>query len=300
MPRSDNAISGPGVSGPIIDLLESAFRSNPKFLLLSSHADAEHEQLLDEFKSERIRTEQGGIPALTSAAIGAALCGYRPIIDLGSMDELALALEPLAQTGKTSALEMPLVIRIKSGNRSRNQSWESWCTQIPGLYVATPATLEDSCVLLHSALHDQAHPVILIQCDRPSPFPAITTAANPLGKAAIHRPGKDLTVVSYGRASIPAFEACQQAAAKHKIDAEMIDLRTLVPLDLDCVLESLKKTGRLLLCADAPKAGSVVSELAMQINENGFDELDAPMRRVCEIGLGKETILSAIRELSIE
>lgn len=304
MPRNEPAASAAVsdcTSDKIVDALTDLMRSNPRILLLSPETAPQFHALLDEFGSERVRSETSGVAALTAVAIGAARCGYRPVVNLESMDELALALEPLAVAdSKRSAL--PLVIRLRSSDglsAARRPSWEAWFAHMSGVNVAVPATLEDACSLLQSALRDGTSPTVIIEHDRIASGGSTETDLQ-FGRAAIRRPGNDLSVVAYGRAAVIALQACKIAAEKHNIDAESIDLRTIAPVDLNCVLASLKKTGRVLLCADAPQAGSFVSELALQIVEQGFDELDAPVRRVVGVNLSLDRILSAIRELSVE
>jgi pyruvate dehydrogenase E1 component beta subunit len=295
-----------GDRSALTEALAAELRTNARTLVLAPGECAEADALLDEFGSERVRIETTGAAALVAVAVGVARGGYRPVVILPTMDDLAPALEPLAAMGSklppeaAQKLSLPILLFVKSRSMVRRPSWEAWCAHVPWLNVAVPATLEDGCALLKSALTTQTRPVVFIEHDRMSSGPVENSEPLGFGKASLRRPGKDLSVVAYGRATLAAQEACKTAASKHNIDAELIDLRTLAPLDLPCVLESVKKTGRVLLCADAPASGAFVSELSQQIVEQGFDELDAPIRRACAVDLSQQRILSAIRELSVE
>jgi pyruvate/2-oxoglutarate/acetoin dehydrogenase E1 component len=168
----------------------------------------------------------------------------------------------------------PLVIRAFGAEAS--------CSQVPGLIVAAPATAGDAAGLLRAALREPEHPVLFLQDETLHESRCEVAAdgvALPFGVAAVRRVGTQLTVVSYGRLVGAAFAACELVAGEDGIDAELLDLRTLQPFDLDAILESLKKTGRLLLCSVAA-ADSVVCEISQSVAEQGFDDLDAPIRRV--------------------
>jgi pyruvate/2-oxoglutarate/acetoin dehydrogenase E1 component len=154
------------------------------------------------------------------------------------------------------------------------------------LLVAAPSLASDACGLLRTALRSNENPVLLFEHPELytlTPDTAVAVPDLPFGVARIVRRGKDVTIVGYGSVIRKAAAACEKACTQLNIETELIDLRTLTPVDLVCVLESLKKTGRILLCADAPASGGFTSELAMRIMEHGFDDLDAPIRRACAL-----------------
>jgi len=287
----------------IRDTLAEEMRANPKVFVMGEDigawggAYAATKNLLQEFGPERIRDTPISEMAITGAGVGAAMCGYRPVIEIQYMDFLTLAMDQLVNHaaknrymfgGKT---RVPLVLRTQGGaGRSiaaqHSQSLEAWFAHVPGLLVAAPATPQDAKGLLRSALRNEEDPVLFIEHKLLYGTKGEVQDDDftiPFGQAAIRRSGKQLTVVSYGRMANVALAACEQSEREHGIDAEMIDLRTLKPFDLPAILESVKKTGRVLLCSEAVKTGNFVCELAMRINEHAFDELDAPVRRVCAL-----------------
>jgi len=287
----------------IRDTLAEEMRANPKVFLMGEDiglwggAFSATKGLLDEFGADRVRDTPISELAITGAAVGAAMCGYRPVVEIQYMDFLTLAMDPLVNHaaknrymfgGKTT---VPLVLRTQGGAgkslaAQHSQSLEAWFAHIPGLLIATPATPYDARGLLRTALRSEENPVLFFEhkmlYDTRGEIPTGDFSV-PFGVAAIRRPGKDVTVISYGRMANVAHAACEQVAKEDDIDAEMIDLRTLKPCDLPAILKSVKKTGRVLLCSEAAKTGNVVCELAMRINEHGFDDLDAPIRRVCAL-----------------
>ena len=310
----------------LVTTLAREMRANAKIVLIhgedSAHshpsdAGSVYRELRDKFSAERIRSSPASAAALVSAAVGAALCGYRPVVELSSPDDLPFALDSLAAGATRTAwltsgqLAAPITLRVLTEPASNStHGWESWCTHVPGLLVASPSSSADACGLLRTALHGNDNPVVLFE------FPelyaiggdtAVAIPEIPFGLARVLRRGKDLTVVGYGSVIRKAAAACEKAAAQSGIQTELIDLRTLTPVDLVCVLESLKKTGRLLLCADAPSNGGFSSELAMRIMEHGFDDLDAPIRRECALDVpvctpaalpSEASILKCIHELA--
>ncbi|HYG76996.1 MAG TPA: alpha-ketoacid dehydrogenase subunit beta [Planctomycetota bacterium] len=287
----------------IRDTLAEEMRANEKVFLMGEDigvwggAYAATKGLLDEFGPERVRDTPISEMAITGAAVGAAMCGYRPVVEIQYMDFLTLAMDQLVNQaaknrymfgGKTT---VPLVLRTQGGaGRSiaaqHSQSLEAWFVHVPGLLIATPSTPYDAKGLLRTALREEENPVLFLEHKMLYGTKGEVPDGDfsvPFGVAAVRRTGKDVTVVSYGRMANTALAACEQLAKDDQIDAEMIDLRTLKPFDLVAVLESVKKTGRVLLCSEAVKTGNFVCELAMRINEHAFDDLDAPVRRVCAL-----------------
>lgn len=318
----------------IRDTLAEEMRANSKVFLMGEDigvwggAYAATRGLLEEFGAERVRDTPISEMAITGAAVGAAMCGYRPVVEIQYMDFLTLAMDQLVNQaaknrymfgGKTT---VPMVLRTQGGaGRSiaaqHSQSLEAWFAHVPGLLIATPATPADAKGLLRSALRTEENPVLFIEhkllYGTKGEVPD-TDYSVPFGRAAFRRQGAGLTVVSYGRMAQVALAACEQAAGEFNLDPEFIDLRTLKPFDLPAILESVKKTGRVLLCSEAVKTGNFVCELAMRINEHAFDDLDAPIRRVCALDVpvpmspvleaeaipSQARILQAIRDLAAE
>jgi pyruvate/2-oxoglutarate/acetoin dehydrogenase E1 component len=287
----------------LVTMLAKEMRANPKIVLIHGDEGAHpnggggsaFHELRGKFSAERVRHTAASAGALVSAALGAALCGYRPVVELSSPDDLPFALDSLATSASRSSwmsgggITAPLVLRILTGpGMGGSHAWEAWCAHVPGLLVAAPSLASDACGLLRTALRSNDSPVLLFEHPElytVTPDTAVAVPDLPFGVARIVRRGKDLTVVGYGSVIRKAAAACEKAAAQAGIEAELIDLRTLTPVDLVCVLESLKKTGRILLTADAPASGGFTSELAMRIMEHGFDELDAPIRRECALDI---------------
>jgi pyruvate/2-oxoglutarate/acetoin dehydrogenase E1 component len=284
----------------LVSTLAKEMRANAKIVLIHGEASGSAGEGLSaftdlraKFGGERVRSSAVSAAALVSAAVGAAMCGYRPVVELGSPDDLPFALDSLAASASRTAwvsngkMGAPVTLRVQTEPGSAStHGWESWCTHVPGLFVAAPASAGDACGLLKTALHSNENPVLLFEYPElyaVTGDTAVAVTEIPFGIARVLRRGKDLTVVGYGSVMRKAAAACEKAAAQFEIDAELIDLRTLTPVDLVCVLESLKKTGRLLFCADAPANGGFTSELAMRVMEHGFDDLDAPIRRECAL-----------------
>jgi len=249
--------------------------------------------LFEEFGPDRVMDTPISEMAIAGAATGAAMAGMRPIAEIMYMDFMTLAMDQFANQaaknrymfgGKTT---VPMVLRTEGGAgrciaAQHSQSLESWFVHVPGVLVVTPATPRDAYGLLKSSIADD-NPVLFIehkmlykdQAEIPDDQGAI-----PLGVADVRREGSDLTVVSYSRMANTCEEACG-LAAEAGIDCEMIDLRCLKPLDTECILESVRKTGRLLLASEGCENGNVVCEIAMRVSEHAFDWLDSPVVRVC-------------------
>jgi pyruvate dehydrogenase E1 component beta subunit len=189
-------------------------------------------------------------------------------------------------------VHMPLMIRAQQGGGRGNgaqhsQSFETFFTHIPGFKVALPATPADAKGLLKSALRDP-NPVMFIEhkllynTKGEVPDGEYTI---PLGKADVKRKGNDLTIVSYSRQLLFALEAAETLAKEHGISAEVIDLRCTVPMDMETIVNSLKKTHRLLITHESHASCGVGAEVAMRVMETAFDELDAPIMRVAGMDL---------------
>jgi len=226
------------------------------------------------------------------AAVGAAMAGMRPVAEIMYVDFTPLAMDQIANQGaknrymfggKTS---VPMVIRTEGGAgraiaAHHSQSLESLWTHFPGIYVVMPATPYDAKGLLKAAIRDD-NPVMFIEhkmlYKEKGPVPEEEYII-PLGVADVKREGKDVTLVTYSRMVYRALEAAE-ILAKEGIDVEVVDLRTLKPLDIDTIVESVKKTGRLVGLTEAYENTSFINEVMAQVNEHAFDWLDAPMVRV--------------------
>ncbi len=248
--------------------------------------------LAEEFGPERVRNTPISEAAIAGVAIGAAQSGLKPVVEIMFIDFLTLALDQLVnQAAKAhfmsgGQLTVPMVVRTQGGAGQRgaaqhSQSLESWLAHVPGLKVAMPSTAADMAGLLISAIADP-NPVVLIENktlyfrrdelpENPEPVP--------LGEARIVRPGRDVTVVALSRLVHEAVEAAEELAADG-IEVEVIDPRTLVPLDLDTILESVARTHRLIVVHEAVRSGGFGAEIAARVYEAAFDQLDAPIERM--------------------
>jgi pyruvate/2-oxoglutarate/acetoin dehydrogenase E1 component len=248
--------------------------------------------LFEEFGEQRVIDSPISEATVGGAAVGAAMAGMRPVAEIMYVDFTPLAMDQIANQGaknrymfggKTS---VPMVLRTEGGAgraiaAHHSQSLESLWTHFPGIYVVMPATPYDAKGLLKAAIRDD-NPVMFIEHKMlykdKGPVPEEEYII-PLGVADIKRPGKDLTIVTYSR-MVGRSLAAAELLAKEGIDAEVIDLRTLKPLDIDTVIGSIKKTGRFVGVTESYENTSFINEVMAQINELAFDWLDAPMVRV--------------------
>jgi pyruvate dehydrogenase E1 component beta subunit len=251
--------------------------------------------MFQEFGEERVRDTPLSEHAITGAAAGAAMTGMRPVVEIMFSDFLTIALEQLAnQAAKAryqfgGQVSVPMVLRTAGGSgtgaaEQHSQSLEAWVCHVPGLKVVIPSTPYDAKGLLKSSIEDP-NPVVFIEQKLlyrqkgPVPDPAEEYTI-PLGVADVKRIGRDLTIVTYGR-MVPR---CLEAAGKLSedgIDAEVIDIRTLVPLDSSCIIESVKKSGRAMIVHEACQTAGFGAEIAAVIAaSDAFFHLDAPIRRV--------------------
>ena len=248
--------------------------------------------LFKEFGKWRVLDTPISEATIGGAAVGAAMAGMRPIAEIMYVDFTPLIMDQVANVGaknrymfggKTS---VPMVIRSEGGAgraiaAHHSQSLESLWTHFPGIHVVMPSTAYDAKGLLKAAIRDD-NPVMFIEHKMlykdKGPVPEEDYII-PFGVADIKRPGKDITLVTYSRMVFRALEAAEELA-KEGIDIEVIDLRTLSPLDIETIVTSVKKTGRLVGVSEAYENTGFINEVLMQINEQAFDYLDAPMVRV--------------------
>lgn len=248
--------------------------------------------LLDEFGPGRVVDTPISEAAIVGLGVGSAAMGLRPVVSIDFMDFLGVCMdEILNQTAKLrymtgGQVKIPMVIRTQAGAgigaaAQHSQSLESFFTHIPGLKVVAAATPADVKGLLTAAIRDD-NPVIFVehktllglQGDVPEGEYVI-----PLGKADIKRVGSDVTVVSWS-AMVHKALAAAESLAWEGISAEVIDLRSLIPLDKECILSSVGKTGKLVIVQEAVGIGGYGAEIAAAVMDEGFDLLDAPIKRV--------------------
>ncbi|UZW16205.1 alpha-ketoacid dehydrogenase subunit beta [Clostridium pasteurianum] len=248
-----------------------------------------------EFGEMRVRDTPISEGAILGCAIGAAATGLRPIAELMFMDFSTVAMDMIVnQAAKLrymtgGKMNLPLVVRMPCGagvgaSAQHSQSLEAWFTHIPGLKVVYPSTPADAAGLIITAIEDD-NPVIFMEHkmlyamkgEVPEEIKAI-----PFGVADIKREGKDITIIATGRMVHESLKAAKQLE-KNGIDAEVIDPRTLFPLDKETIFDSIKKTNRVLIVTEENRRGAYSGEISAEINEKIFDYLDAPVMRVASL-----------------
>jgi pyruvate dehydrogenase E1 component beta subunit len=249
--------------------------------------------LLEEFGAERVRNTPISEAGFIGAGIGASMTGMRPVIELMYMDFTYVAMDMiLNQAAKIRYMyggkaTLPLVIRgqqgIGRGNAgTHSQSVEAFFMHIPGLKVAMPSTASDAAGLLRTAIRDN-NPVMFFEHKAlyagSEEVPDDPDFSIPFGRAAIRREGSDVTIVATSLMVSRALEAAE-SLAKEGIQAEVIDPRTILPLDIDTLVESVKKTGRAVVVHEAHRTGGAGAEIASSITEGAFKYLDAPIARL--------------------
>ena len=251
--------------------------------------------MLDEFGKERVRDTPISENAISGAAIGAAMTGMRPIVDVTFMDFVVYMMDNIVnQAAKTRYMfggkgQIHVVFRCAAGGgvgsaAQHSQSLEAWFTHIPGLKVVAPGTPADVKGILKAAVRDN-NPVIFLeykaQFNMKGEVPLDPDFVLPIGKADIKKEGKDVSVITYGRMLERVMQAAKEVEEAEGVSVEVVDLRTLKPLDKDTVLESVKKTGKVLLVNDAHKTGGFIGEVAATIAESdAFDFLDGRILRL--------------------
>jgi pyruvate dehydrogenase E1 component beta subunit len=278
--------------------LRDALRADPRVFLMGEDvgryggAFAVSHGLLDEFGGERIRDTPLSESAFVGAGIGAALGGMRPIVEVMTINFSLLALDQVVNNAATlrhmsgGQLSVPLVVRMATGGgrgmaAQHSHSLECWYAHIPGIKVVAPATVADARGLLLAALAEP-DPVFVFEHALLYPQQGDTDDVAPMviGKASVRRSGHDTTLVTWG-GSLGKTLAAADVLAGDGIAAEVIDLRTLRPLDTDAVLASVAKTHRALIVDEGWRTGGLAAEVSAEIMEGAFDSLDAPVARVC-------------------
>ena len=248
--------------------------------------------LLDRFGAERVRDTPISEATIVGAAVGAAMSGLKPVVEIMFMDFVTLAMDALVnQAAKAHFMfggqyQLPMVVRLPHGGGinagpQHSQCLEAWLAHVPGLKVVCPATAADAYALTRAAIADP-DPVVVVENkslyalkgELPEPLPSV-----PIGKADLARPGRDVTIVTYG-AMRDVVLAAAGVLAKDEIESEVIDLRSLQPWDDGAVLTSLARTHRLVIVHEAVEAFGVGAEIAARMADIGFDELDGPIVRV--------------------
>ena len=249
--------------------------------------------LLDEFGPERVRNTPLSESAFVGAGIGAALGGMRPIVEVMTINFSLLSLDQVVNNAATlrymsgGQVSIPLVVRMATGGgrqlaAQHAHSLEAWYAHVPGIKSLSPATVEDARGMVLAAL-DDPDPVFIFEHATLYPLEAdVDEEARPvdISHAVVRRQGGDVTLVTHG-GSLGKCLAAADELGGDGIEAEVVDLRTLRPLDMDTVLASLAKTHRMVIVDEGWRTGSLAGEISAQVMELGFDLLDWPVQRVC-------------------
>lgn len=277
--------------------------------------------LLEDFGPERVRDAPISESSIASAAVGAALSGIKPVVEIMFMDFITLSMDAMVnQAAKARFMfggqgSVPMVLRTPHGGGlsagpQHSQCLEAWLAHIPGLKVVCPAEPQDVYGLLRAAIEDP-DPVVFVEHKGlyARKGSVDTSVRAEIGKARIARPGRDVTLVTYGATVFTCLEAAN-ALAREGIEAEVIDLRSIQPWDRGTVLASLARTHRAVVVHEAVQQFGVGAEIAATLSEDGFDELDAPVLRVAApfmpvpfatsleqgYNVGTQTIVTAVRK----
>jgi pyruvate dehydrogenase E1 component beta subunit len=298
------------IGAAIRQAVEQALKDDERVFVLGE--DIEHMGLfagLDQvFGTDRVRETPISESAIIGAAIGAALGGLRPVAEIMIMDFLGVCMDQIANMaaklryttgGRTN---VPMTVRVVSyggggfgSGSTHSQSLEAWLMHVPGLKVVYPSSPADAFGLMATCIEDE-DPCIFVESPGlygvKGPAPADTSHRVPLGKASVRREGDDVTVIGYGRTVLDAL-AVADRLEPDGIGVEVVDLRSLVPLDVDTILASVGKTGRAVVSHLAVEFAGPGAEIAALINERLFGRLHAPVRRLG----GRYTPIPASRDL---
>jgi len=311
------------------EALREALERDPRVFLMGEDVGryggtyAFSKGLLEAFGPERIRDTPLSELAFVGTGIGAALGGLRPIVEIMTVNFSLLALDPIVNSAALlhhmsgGQFSVPLVIRMATGAgrqlaAQHSHSLENWYAHVPGLRVLAPATVEDARGMLAPALADP-DPVVIFE--HVGLFNNEDDVADDcrvdIAQAKIRRPGTAVTLITYG-GSLPKTLAAAERLATEGIDAEVIDLRVLRPLDMATVIASVARTHRALVVDEGWRSGSLAAEILARLAEDAFYELDAPLARVCSAEVPvpyaksledavlpqEETIVAAVRRLT--
>ncbi len=248
--------------------------------------------LLDEFGASRVRCTPISESIIVGAATGAALTGLRPVVEIMFMDFLTLTMDQLTNHAAKfrymygPQASVPMVIRTPAGGgrcygATHSQSLEAWFLRVPGLKVVAPSSPADAKGLLTASMRDH-NPVLFVEHKLLYATKGAVPSGEyvePIGKAKVRRSGTDVTLVTYSY-YVGITLAAAEKLAEHGIEAEVIDLCSLVPMDIETILDSVRKTGRLVCVEEGIRTGGVGAEIAAQVAEHAYEYLDAPIRRV--------------------
>ncbi len=279
--------------------------------------------LLNEFGPKRVIDTPISEASFTGLGIGAAIAGLRPLVEILYNDWITLPMDQLVNTAaKTGFMfggqaKVPLVVRSPYGvgggvAAQHSQNHEAWFAAVPGLKVCVPSTPYDVKGLLKSAIRDD-NPVMFFEHKRCYSIRGEVPDEDytiPFGKASIKREGKDVTIVTYGNMVYLSLDAAKELE-KQGISVEIVDLRTILPLDYETVLDSIAKTNHVIVATEACERGSITGEIIAEICKQGFDLLDAPPLRVGSLNLpipynrnlealcppNKDTIIDAVKKV---
>ena len=250
--------------------------------------------LLEEFGEQRVRDTPISEEGFVGAAIGAAMAGARPVVEIMTVNFSLLAMDQIVNNAAKiqymfgGEAGCPIVIRTPGGGGSQltaqhSQSFDAWFAHVPGLKVLSPATAVDAHGLLKAAIRDD-DPVLFLESfplyNVKSEVPEDADAITPIGRARVAREGTDLTIVGHSYAVVRALAVAERLAEEDGVSVEVIDLRSLRPLDFDTVAESVAKTNRAICVEEGWATYGVTAELAARISCGCFDDLDAPVQRV--------------------
>ena len=282
----------------IHDAMRDALRDDPRVILMGEDVGryggtyAASKGLLEEFGPERVRDTPLSELGFVGVGIGAALGGLRPIVEIMTVNFSLLALDQIVNTAAAlrhmsgGQFSVPLVVRMATGAgrqlaAQHSHSLECWYAHIPGIKVVAPATVDDAYGMLGTALADPDPVVIFehVQLYNTS-TDAESLSMTDISHAAVRRSGSDVTLITYGGCLPKALDAANELSLVG-IDAEVIDLRVLRPLDTDTIVESIGRTHRAVVIDEAWRTGSLAAEVSARIVESAFFELDAPVARVC-------------------
>lgn len=281
----------------IADGLRHAMRADPSVILFGEDVGVYggafklSKGFIEEFGASRVIDTPICEAAIVGTAVGAALVGLRPVVEMQFADFISNAFTQMVNVAATSSYRaggcVPMVVRAPCGAGTHggpfhSQSIEAYFFHTPGLKIVMPSTPADAKGLLLGAIADP-NPVLYLEHKalyRSQRGPVGDgLAVEPLGRAAVRRPGRDLTLLTYGMMAHRSLEAAERAAAEG-IEAEVIDLRTLLPLDLDAVAESVARTSRVLIVHEDRLRGGIGAEIAAHLGEHLFTSLDAPISRI--------------------
>ena len=279
--------------------IRDAMKRDPRVFLMGEDVGkyggsyAVSKGLLDEFGPERIRDTPLSESTFVGAGIGAALGGMRPIVEIMTVNFSLLALDQIVNNAATlrhmsgGQVSVPIVIRMATGAgrqlaAQHSHSLEGWYAHIPGIKILAPATLEDARGMLWTALEDP-DPVLIFEHANLYNFEGeidSEAGAVPIDKAALRRSGADISIITYGGTLQRCLDAANELA-QGGVNAEVLDLRSLRPLDEEAVLTTVRKTHRAVIVDEGWKSGSLSAEIMARILESALYDLDAPVARVC-------------------